>query len=127
MIERILFALTVAYAVGIALAVGYLLYGAQRASEHSPAHNLGRASGYLGLLVRDPRRGIVVIVATILAVVVLAAIEAVEGSSEPDNRPPVAPVQVDNLRMPSTYPFERRRAAWPPFLGHRFALGADRE
>lgn len=40
--------------------------------------------------------------------------------------PPVAPVVEATLRMSTAYPFERARAAWPPFTGLRVALGGDR-
>jgi len=34
-----------------------------------------------------------------------------------------SPLKQANLRLPTTYPFERRAQAWPPFLGVRKELG----
>ncbi len=127
MIEQLAHAIALVYLAAFAIALGYSIYGAQVASEHTLAYNLGRASGYLGLLARDPLRGAVAIVAVVLAVLLLSSIEFGERDDHSSNPPPdISPIHADTLRMPSTSPFERRRVAWPPFIGHRFELGADR-
>jgi len=103
----------------------YGLYELHIESGNTLAHNLGRASGYLSLLVRDPLRGVVVLVALVIALVVFAAVSTYDpdGGSD-ENRPPITPIQAADLRMPTTYPFKRERNVhWPPFMGHRVPLG----
>jgi uncharacterized membrane protein len=110
--------------------IGMLVHGLYQLhveSGNSFPHNLGRASGYLSLLFRDPLRGIVVIIALVITLLVFSAIDTYDpDSGSNENRPPIAPIQAADLRMPTTYPFERdRNVTWPPFIGHRIPLGCD--
>jgi hypothetical protein len=129
MIDRttVLTAVTVLYALLVGAVVVRGLYHLHVESGNSLAHNLGQASGYVSLLFRDPLRGVIVIVALIITLIVFSGLDVFdEATASDDNRPPIAPIQATNLRMPTTYPFTRVCAAWPPFIGHRVPLGSDR-
>jgi len=130
MIERgtVLTAAVVLYALLAVGTVVYALYRAHVESGNTLSHNLGRASGYLSLLFREPLRGVIVLVALIITLIVFSALDVLDDEpSSDDNRPPITPIQAANLRMPTAYPFERERVAWPPFIGHQVPLGSDRE
>ena len=44
----------------------------------------------------------------------------------PRNGPPeVSALDAANRMLPLAYPFQRQSEPWPPFIGHRFALGGD--
>lgn len=98
-------------------------------SDRSWWFHAGRASVWAPVYVRRP---VVVLgaitaeeaVGTIVEELSAALDHGMAGVRSGNPPPEVPPIQEANLRMPTTYPFERaRHLAWPPFIGHRFAIG----
>jgi hypothetical protein len=113
--------------LGILIAsIGYEIAAELRRTDRTIWWLLGAVWAWFGLLRRHPLRAVVVAVAALIALLLLGAIELPESGPERENRPPIAPIVADTLRMPGTCPFARTRPTWPPFLGHRLPLGGDR-
>lgn len=98
-------------------------------SEHSGWYYVGAASSGVSFFVRNPVNGsIAAIVAIIVVIQFWPVVEGLPDGDNDDTNPPpeIAPIYADTLQMPTDYPFERFRLAWPAFFGHQFSLGGDR-